>query len=218
MNTFNVRKANNSDIDFLIKSIIEADKSSTDVSSYSRLLGMKEDELQDLFKDIFDEELESCELAVDSFAVACYEDKAVAACASWIEGLDGLASWQLRTTALFCSLAPENLELLKGHIQNFSSINIPRTEGTLQIESVYIEPEYRGNGLFLELLNFHINFAKDQGHNFNLAELLTYNSNSRAEAAYRKVGFEKIKSSHSEHPNILDYYPSEGMSLWQKLI
>jgi ribosomal protein S18 acetylase RimI-like enzyme len=213
-----IEKAKPTDKDFLIKAILEADKSFTDISSYSKLLEMSENELISVFHEIFEEELEGCEFGHEGFAIAKIDGVNAGTCASWIEGADGLPSWQLRTSALFCSVPTENMSLLKKNIETFSSINLPRTPGSLQIESVYLDPSFRGQGIFLELLNFHINFTREQGIDFNIVELLTYNSNVVAEAAYRKVGFEKVKSSFSEHPQIKNFYPSDGMTLWQKKV
>jgi ribosomal protein S18 acetylase RimI-like enzyme len=213
-----IEKATLEDKNFLVKAILEADKSFTNTSSYSQLLEMSENELVSVFHELFEEELEGCEFGHESFAIARIDGENAGTCASWIEGASGLPSWQLRTTALFCSVPSKNMNRLKQNTETFSSINLPRTPGSLQIESVYIEPQFRGKGVFLELLNFHINFTLKQGFDFNIVELLTYNSNVIAEAAYRKVGFEKVQSSHSEHPQIKNFYPSDGMTLWQKKV
>ena len=129
-----------------------------------------------------------------------------------------MPSWQIKTSALFCVLTKDNFENLKQNLETFSSINIPRSNGTLQIESVFVEEAYRGKGLFSELLNFQIIQAKEAGFDFNTLELVTYNSNHIAERAYTKAGFVKVKSTQSENSNILNYYPGTGMNLWQKTI
>jgi GNAT superfamily N-acetyltransferase len=218
MSSFKIRKATAADRDFLIKVILEADKSNTQTSSYARLLNMQEAELKLLFENIFEEELEGCEFGQESFNVLMDGDNYAAASASWIEGADGLPSWQIKTSALFCVLTKDNFENLKQNLETFSSINIPRSNGTLQIESVFVEEAYRGKGLFSELLNFQIIQAKEAGFDFNTLELVTYNSNQIAERAYTKAGFVKVKSTQSENSNILNYYPGTGMNLWQKTI
>jgi GNAT superfamily N-acetyltransferase len=216
MKNLNFRKATPDDFDFLFKAIMEADKSFTEVSSYCRLCGLTQNELSDIFKNIFEEELENCEFGHLSFALLCEDEKPVATAASWLEGADGMPSWQVKSSALFCHLPKSNFLELKKNTDNFSSIIVPRTENALQLESIYIEPAYRGRGLFLELLNFHINFAHSQGLEFEVVELITYNSNVFAESAYKKAGFNKTKSTFSDNDDILNFYPASGMNLWQK--
>jgi len=216
MKNLNFRKARPDDFDFLFKAIIEADKSFTEVSSYSRLCGLNQDELYNIFKNIFDEELENCEFGYQSFFLLCEDDIPVATAASWIEGADGMPSWQIKSSALFCHLPKSNFLELKNNTENFSSIIVPRTENALQLESIYIEPAYRGKGLFLELLNFHVNFAKSQGLEFEMVELITYNSNTFAESAYKKAGFNIVRSTFSDNADIMNFYPANGMNLWQK--
>jgi ribosomal protein S18 acetylase RimI-like enzyme len=218
MSSLVIRKALPTDRDFLIKAILEADKSNTAISSYASLLNMQEPDLKKLFEDIFEEELEGCEFGHENFAVITEGNDYAATVASWIEGADSLPSWQIKSTALYCCLPKEHFEMLRQLLDNFSSINIERTIGALQIESVYVENSFRGRGLFKELLNFHIQSAKDAGFEFDTIELLTYNSNHIAEAVYTKAGFVKVKSSISDHPEILHYYPGSGMNLWQKSI
>jgi ribosomal protein S18 acetylase RimI-like enzyme len=218
MSSLVIRKALPADRDFLIKAIIEADKSNTEISSYAKLLNMQESELKKLFEEIFDEELEGCEFGQESFAVVTEGESYAAAVASWIEGDLSMPSWQIKTSALFCGLPKSNFESLKLLFEKFSSINIPRTNGALQIESVFVESNFRGRGLFNELLNFHIKSAKEAGFDFDIVELLTYNSNHIAETVYTKAGFVKVKSTVSAHPEILHYYPGSGMNLWQKSI
>lgn len=218
MSSIQIRKALPNDRDFLIKAILEADKSNSETSSYARLLNMSEPELKELFYNIFEEELEGSEFGHECFAVAVEDGNYAAALASWIEGFDGLPSWQIKSTALFCSLPKTNFDSLKLKLDSFSSINISRTPGALQIESVFVENNYRGRGLFKKLLDHQINNAKEAGFNFDTVELLTYNSNHIAESVYAKAGFVKSKSTISDHPEILHYYPGSGMNLWQKTI
>jgi len=218
MSSVIIRKAVAADRYFLIKAILEADKSNTEISSYSRLFNMTEPELKELFDNIFDEELETCEFGHHGFAVVIENGDYAAAVSSWIEGADGLPSWQIKSTALFCTLPKANFENLQQKLDSFSSINIPRTVGTLQIESVFVENAYRGKGYFAKLLNFHINSSKEAGAVFNTIELLTYNSNKIAESIYTKAGFVKVKSTISDNSEILHYYPGSGMNLWQKTI
>ena len=218
MSSVIIRNAVANDKSFLIKALLEADKSNTQISSYGRLLNMSEPELIELFENIFEEELEGCEFGYNSFLVAEDYGNYAAAVASWIEGAEGLPSWQIKSSALFCTLPKSNFENLQQKLEHFSSINIERTQGSLQIESVFVENSYRGRGLFNQMLTYQIKAAQEAGFLFDTLELLTYNSNFIAEAVYSKAGFVKAKSTISDHSEILHYYPGTGMNLWIKKI
>ena len=56
-----------------------------------------------------------------------------------------------------------------------------------------------------------------RSHDQILMELLTYNSNLLAEKAYTKIGFKKIECTTSSHEEIKHFYPSDGMTRWQKI-
>ena len=218
MSSIIIRQAKAADRDFLIKAILEADKSNTETSSYAKLLNMDDADVKTLFEKIFDEELEGCEFGHNCFAVAMDGDNYAASMGSWIEGADGLPSWQIKTNALLCTLPKLYFDNLMKNLNNFSSINLQRTFGALQIETYFVEKPYRGQGLFQLLFEFHINRAKEAGIDFNKIELIPYNSNHIAERVYAKAGFVKVKSSNSENTNILNYYPGTGMNLWEKTI
>lgn len=218
MSSVIIRKATADDRDFLIKAILEADKSNTEISSYARLLNMSESELRELFENIFEEELEGSEFGHNGFAVVIDNGQFAAAVSSWIEGADGMPSWQIKSTALFCTLPKANFESLQQKLEKFSSINISRSIGALQIETVFVENDFRGKGYFVKLLNYHIEKAKEAGFDFDTVELLTYNSNHIAETVYTKAGFVKVKSTISDNSEILHYYPGTGMNLWIKNI
>ncbi len=218
MSSVIIRKAVAEDRDFIIKSIIEADKSNSGTSSYLGLFDMTEPELYNLFGKIFDEELEACEFGHSGFAVVVDNGEVAASLTSWIEGSTGMPSWQIKSTALFCTLPKANFESLQQKLEKFSSINISRTIGALQIETAFVENNHRGKGYFVKLLNYHIDTAKESGLEFDRIEMITYNSNKIAENIYAKEGFIKVDSTVSEYLDILHYYPGTGMNLWIKNI
>lgn len=68
------------------------------------------------------------------------------------------------------------------------------------------------------MIDFHIKLRSKNTNNIASMELLTYNSNLLAEKAYTKIGFKKIEYTTSSHEEIKQFYPSDGMTRWQKII
>lgn len=215
---YSVRHAIKKDIPFLIQSIINADKSSTDICSYCKLIEIEELELVIALKKIFDEEIDGCEFSLTAFIVVVYSGEPIAACASWIEAEEGMPSWQIRMAALRSFVPAEKLQNLTRKAEVCNTLLIKRSVGTLQIESVFIHPNHRGKELLAKMIDFHVNEKLVKTNDVFFLELLTYNSNLSAEKAYTKFGFVKVEETTSNHSQINQYYPSNGMTRWQKLV
>ena len=85
--------------------------------------------------------------------------------------------------AEFCTCRDES-DRLVGMIAFYA--NQPEN-GVLYIPHVYVNNEYRGNGVFAELLSKVIDYAKPKG--FKYIRLEVQSNNIRAQKAYQKNGF-----------------------------
>lgn len=213
-----IRKAVGTDIPFLIKTIIEADKSGTSKSSYCSLLEISEQELANMLERIFMHELEGFEFSVASFCVLEHNLQPVGACASWIEEFDGIPSWQTRMLSIRAEAKGESYNKMVAKKDIVSNLIPIRTPNSLQIESVYISEAYRGLGLFRTMLDFHIQNSKAISPELNSAEILVYDNNQIALNSYQKSGFSIVKSTKLENPDLLNIFPSNGMILLSKNI
>ena len=81
-----IRPAVLGDIDFLVETVIQAEKSSSGMCGMANYFEITEDELRNYIKLAFEEEVDGCELSVSSFLVVEYEGKVVAAMGGWLEG------------------------------------------------------------------------------------------------------------------------------------
>lgn len=196
---------------FLAKAIVEADKGDKKLCSYCGLFGIQEDEFRHMLVQIFDEELEGCEFGASTFLVLECQDTPVAAVSSWIEGECGMPSWLVRMSALHEYVPEENLKRLTAMKHITDSMVISRTPATMQVESVFVENEFRGRGLANRLFTAHALQYKQKDVFPETVELLTYVNNKSAIQAYNKIGFEVVETTLSENPDILNYYPDKGM-------
>jgi len=214
-NEFTIRPATLNDSDFLVKAILMADRGLSPVSSYSGVFNLSEEEATIKIKLMLEEELDSCELSPEHFLLAEKDGQVAAAVAGWVEGFDGVASWMVRSALFQEYYPPEAL----AHAQKMKSIVdevvVHRTMGALQLESVYVDPAFRGNRLASLLFSAHVEKCKKEHPNTETAELMTYLENTKAVSLYQKMGFSVVKESKSNNPDVLKYYPGSGMVLMQ---
>ena len=210
-----VRQAEIDDIPFLAKAVIEADKSGTQKSSYGSIFGMNEEQLKQAFETLFTFELEDCEFSVASFCVCEIDGQPAGACAAWIENYNELPSWQIKSSAMRYVISKEaklNLQHLNSLVSNYMPA---RTSGCLQIESVYVEPHFRGLGVLGKMLSYQESYWKHRANPHSI-EVMTYISNATAIKGYEKFGFKKDRENIINDENILNIYPSKGMVVLTK--
>jgi ribosomal protein S18 acetylase RimI-like enzyme len=215
MSAIIVRQAENKDIPFLAKAVIEADKSGTHKSSYGSIFIMDEEQLTQAFETLFTYELEDCEFSVASFCICEFDGKLAGACAAWIENYNDVPSWQIKSSAMRYVISNEaklNLLQLNSLVANFMPA---RTSGCLQIESVYVEPDFRGLGILGKMLSYQESFWKRRA-NPHSVEVMTYINNATAISGYEKYGFKKDRENIINDDNILNIYPSKGMVVLKK--
>jgi ribosomal protein S18 acetylase RimI-like enzyme len=213
-----VRKAQSTDIPFLITCIIEADKSNTKKSSYCSLLNISEDKISDLLNEIFELELDGFEFCVSSFCVLEINNQLVGACASWIEFENDIPSWQTRMLSIRETSDPDSFSHLLSMNDIAANLIPQRTAHALQIESVYIIPEYRGKGLFKIMLEFHVQNSISRIPKLNSIQMVVYDNNIQALKAYSKLGFSILNKTKLNNIEISRIFPSDGMILISKQI
>jgi ribosomal protein S18 acetylase RimI-like enzyme len=182
-----VRRANETDIPFLVEAILEAEASGSQNISYREIFCLNDRELKDLLDSILSEEIQGCGWSPPEFLIAEQDGEAAACCAAWIEGAGGLSSNIIKSQLLVEFLGQGKWENSKENLNAASEVDIHRTPGVLQIESVYTQPRYRGNGLSGILIREHLLQAAKIGT--RSAEIQLMKNNGAAIRAYEKAGF-----------------------------
>ncbi len=201
------RQATFKDVDFIIQAIIEAEKSGSDKISYCTLFDLSLENLQTALKEILSEDFEGQQLCVSGFQIAAIEGKNVGTCCTWIEGFEGMSS-AIITGSLLGEYFPQiNFQIGAEKSELLKTMSIEREKGTLQIESVFTLPEFRGKGIFRELLKQHIKNQLIKKPDLNKAQIILAESNKEALAAYQKSGF-SFRSKVIGDTALLEYLPS----------
>lgn len=211
-----IRKATMDDVDFLVTTIIEAEKSSTNNLGLANYFEVTESELRQYLKDILEEEIDGCEMSVSSFIVAEYDGVVVSAKGGWLEGNndDEQPSSVLKSNLISYHFPMEIILNAQKKWEVVKDIQIEREQGTYQWEYSYTVPEHRGHHLVPRINEMHIQQAielgakKIQGHVFA--------HNSKILRVYVRSGFKVVHSYTSNHPLTKEYYPDDTILLLEK--
>ncbi len=183
-----LRAATFSDLSFIIKCIIESEKSGSNVFPYQELLGLNELEFSDFMKNVFEEEIEDQPWYLGHWFITEVNNQPVAGCCAWVESSAGMSSDMLKTqifSALLGDVFKQNLEKLA----EVSKIRINRTPGTLQFEHLYTHFDFRGKGYMKMLLEFISSQIICSKHEIQLLQ-----NNIDAFNFYKKIGFKMVET------------------------
>lgn len=214
MEEYSFRKADKTDIPFVARTILEAEKSGTDILTYTTLMGMEEEEALAILTRILDnEDVDPCEISLGSFFVATASGEVVAACSMWIEGEEGLSSAQIKAIALQQELTSVHLMKLVEHRAVAGSIAISREQGTLQVGVVFTHSAHRGKGLAARIIEYAIDQLDPRGK-FNQVEVQVFGNNQQAIRAYGKLGFKQTSMVRGDD-SLRSFFPSNEKLLMQ---
>ncbi|MEG1766423.1 MAG: GNAT family N-acetyltransferase [Muribaculaceae bacterium] len=214
-----IRKATIDDIDFIIQTITKAEKSGTPRLGLASCLSMPEQEWREILGKMLLEEIDGCEYSISSFLIAENDrHEPIGAAGAWIEGLneDEQPSGILRANLMNYTLPKQYLFKLHEISPIISDLYIPRTLMTLQFEYLYVDAEYRGNGISQALYVAHISNALEQMPSLQLAQRQLYKSNMAAYKCFNKLGFKVSCSTKSTAQVVMDNFPCNekiGMEL-----
>lgn len=215
---FIFRDATTADIPFLVETIIEAEKSGTDILSYTTVFGLSEDESRKYIAAMLEEEVDGCELSVSSFLLAEKDGQIAAAIAAWIEGEEGIPSTVLKGNLLNYTLPKSNIEKAMEVNPVLRDLHIEYKTDTLQLGLVYVSAAFRGQDLVRLLIEEKIRRAKEKMPSLSEMFVQVFGDNKPAIRAYEKAGFITVQSKQSGDLRVSDYLPSPTKVLMRKEI
>ena len=212
------REATVKDIPFLVETIIEAEKSGTDIFTYTTVFGLDEAEARKYITAMLGEEVDGCELSVSSFLLAEKDGNVAAAIAAWVEGEDGIPSTVLKGNLLNYTLPKENIEKAMAVNPLLRDLHIEYKTDTLQLGLVYVSAGFRGQDLVRLLIEEKIRRAKEKAPAISEMLVQVFGDNAPAIRAYEKAGFHTILAKESDNPDVPAYLPSPRKVLMRKEI
>ena len=211
-----IRRATMDDIDFLVDSIVAAEKSGTDNFGLAKLFEISENEMRYYIKAMLDEEIDGCEFSVSSFLVAEVQGKVVSAFAGWVEGQndDELPSSIIKSNLISYCLPIENIKCSKNKCDIVRPLQIERDKDAYQLEYSYTLREYRGKGVLGLIMCAHEQEAIVKG--VKKMQVHVFDNNSSAIKSYEKNGFRVKSRFESDNDLTTSYFPSKIELLLEK--
>ena len=218
MNNFLVREATINDVDFLVETIIQAERSGTDKLSYSTLFDLQESEVRDYLAKMLKEDIDGCEFSISSFLVIDFQGKLIAAIGGWLEAFneDNMPSSLLKSNLISYCFPKQNMIFANSKSELLRNLHINREKGIYQIEFVYVDKDFRGKNYVSILLEEHIKRCKTL--NCKIIEVQLSANNIPALRYYEKAGFSIYQLYCNENEEVLKYLPSNKKILMRKVI
>lgn len=217
-NKYIIRKATLDDVDFLVTTIIEAEKSSTNNLGLANYFEVSEEELRQYLIEILEEEIDGCEFSVSSFIVAEYKGQVVSAQGGWLEGHneDEQPSAVLKSNLVQFHFPMEKVLNAQKKWEIVKYIQVEREWDTYQLEYSYTVPEHRGHHLVPRINEMHIQQAIVLGA--RKIQVHVFASNTKSLKAYERSGFEVVRQYTSSHPLTKEHYPDDTILLLEKIL
>ena len=203
-----IKRATYKDIDFIIETIIEADKSGTNKISYCNIFDINENEFRNILKNILEEDIDGNEFWLSGYLIAYINNQYAGACCSWIESIDGTPSEITKANILVYYIGSQKCLKAINNLKLIEKLNIKREPNTLQFESVYVKPEYRGNNIAGKLIKQHAINCLKYNNTIKKCQIIFADINTNAFNAYNKIGFTKEFENSDNNIEILELLPS----------
>jgi hypothetical protein len=213
---FNIRQADIADVPFLVDTIIEAEKSGTNILSWSTIFGLSLEQTRKYISDMLLEEIDGCELSISSFLVAEIQGGVVAALSAWAEAVNNKSSAELKGDLLSYFLPKDCIKRAIAINSIIREIHIDYDPGTLQKGAGYVVKEFRHKNLFGILTNEIIERLLKLYPTISDVYTQIYGCNIPAIKANEKANFKIVKIKQSNNEEILRYLPSNKKLLMKK--
>ena len=226
-----IRKATVNDKDFIIKAIIEATKSGTDILSYCTIFNISESDLVSLLSNILDEDIDGQELSISSYLIADINGERAATFGGWVELQNGMRSDIIVSNLLMHFLDRDLIFKAAPVLKLIEQTNIQRDPNTIQLEIAYVNEELlyrllsentftvkelRELNLIGKLIDEHIRLKTAENEVADKVQTLLFQSNYRMIKALHKAGFTVAKEQKCNDSAILNYLPSDTKILMER--
>lgn len=204
---FSIRQATFEDIDFIIETIIEADKGGTNIISACNILNISEQKYKKILTNILTENIEGQEYSLSGFLKAEIDSKPVGALGSWIEGAAGVSSYILYSNILLNYLEREKIQEVLSKFKITREVSFKREEGAIQFEYGYVKEEFRRRGIYTRLMIESLKKHYLENKSIHKTQGICYRNNYKSVNAALKLGFNIAESKISENEELKKIFP-----------
>jgi len=207
INNLIINSATVDDIDFIIDTIIESDKSSTNVISACNIFSISEEEYRSVLKQILLEDFPNSEYSLSGFLVARVDGENVGALCSWVENADGISNAIIKSSLLMSFIEKEKLVSTGRKLEIINGMSFERQPNSIQLEYGYVIAPRRRKKIFTQLilstLKKHINFEAG----VTSAETVLFEKNTSSFDAFAKLQFKVKNKKTFEEKDVFNIFP-----------
>jgi ribosomal protein S18 acetylase RimI-like enzyme len=218
MESITLRYAEQRDIDFVVKAIVESLKSGTETIVYCKLFNINVEQFMEIAKKMLSEDFEGHDFHLGSFLIAEVDDIPAGTCIAWVEYSSGIASSIIRANLLLEFIEGDLLKDLHDKFNLMHQTHLDREKNNLQIEFVYVDPKFRGKGIAPLIIESHIERLKKRFPDISKAQVIASKTNDNALKAYQKIGFEIVIEKEVIDPEAIKLIPANKIVLMEKFI
>ena len=207
------RKAALTDLAFIIRAVKAAERLGTceaSGSTYEKLFILSSTEVDALLDQALTIESSGYQLTLSTFYVCTQDEVPVACCSAWVEAADGVASGFKIASVLSEFVGLDKWIDAKAAIKAFSNASPQRTPGSLQMETFFVEPDCRGQGLTSKIIADVTRLFHSALLSPKIAEITLLERNSEALRAYEKAGFHIYRKGAPGNPLFKELTGSVG--------
>jgi hypothetical protein len=219
MENYIIRPATLNDVDFLVETIIEAEKGGSDILTYTTLFGLSEADAKIYIAKMLEEEVDGCDLSLSGFLIAERNGEPAGALSGWIEGQEGISSVMIKGNLLNYCLPKESILQASRLSKVFSELsNVNFIPGSLWLGPVYVTPKHRGSLVLAMLCHQHIKNAKNIYPEVKEVFCAIFSNNMASILNYKMLKFEVLKEYVATSPEVNKLLPSNKKVIMHKTI
>ncbi|HNG62175.1 MAG TPA: hypothetical protein PLK54_00400, partial [Ferruginibacter sp.] len=176
-----------------------------------------EEKVKQLIIQMFEEEVDGCELSLSSFIVTEFEGQPISGSGAWIEGFNGnMPSGILKSNLISYTFGKESIEYLKTKSHIVKDVMIDREPMTLQLEYFHIKNEHLGKGLDDLLMKRIEENALAEYPELKKVQCQIFKNSVFSIKILLRHGFRIVGSYKSDNDDIFDYLPFNVKLLMEK--
>ncbi len=205
-NEIAIRKATKNDIDFIIETIIESEKSSSNTIPSCNAFSLSYEEFTSLLRQVLLIDIKNYDYSLDGFFIADYKGEPIGALGSWLEAVEDNPSSMIKAMVFMDYIDKERIRESYKKTKATREIHIDREKGALQLEHGYVKKEFRRKKVFTKLLQEITRYYHDN-YNSDKVQATMFKENFKSFNCYMKYKFEVVEEKYSDNPKLEEIFP-----------
>lgn len=201
------RPATVDDVDFIITTIIEAEKSGETTISSCKIFQFTEEEYRTHLQDILLKELVDYEYSLSGFLVAEYQNEVIGALGSWVEEENDVPSFMIKANEVIPLIHPDKKNEVMQALHLIKGFNIKRQTHFIQLEYAFVSEEYRRRKVFTNLIKRSIAKHAKRGVPFQGVQAILLKMNFKSYNAFKNLSFKISEEKKAQNEQTLEFYP-----------